>query len=78
MYSLTIAIYYMLYTIHTRTHTHTHTHQPKPDNLMPLYIDVNSGHFTSAHVSLGAMGDSAFEYLIKVLYTIYVVPSHTV
>jgi len=39
---------------------------PKPNGLMPLYIDVNSGSFTSAHVSLGAMGDSAFEYLLKV------------
>ena len=40
--------------------------QPKPNGLMPLYIDVNSGSFTSQHVSLGAMGDSAFEYLLKV------------
>lgn len=38
----------------------------KPNHgLMPLYIDVNSGHFTTNHVSLGAMGDSAFEYLLK-------------
>lgn len=38
----------------------------KPDGLMPLYVDVHSGQWTSAHVSLGAMGDSAFEYLLKV------------
>jgi len=40
--------------------------QPRANGLMPLYIDVNHGRFTTGHVSLGAMGDSAFEYLLKV------------
>mmetsp|Transcript_14109 Transcript_14109/g.27850 ORF Transcript_14109/g.27850 Transcript_14109/m.27850 type:complete len:452 (-) Transcript_14109:11-1366(-) len=35
------------------------------NGLLPLYISVQTGQFTSNHVSLGAMGDSAFEYLIK-------------
>ena len=39
---------------------------PLYTGLMPLYIDVNHGRFTTGHVSLGAMGDSAFEYLLKV------------
>mmetsp|Transcript_58448 Transcript_58448/g.139047 ORF Transcript_58448/g.139047 Transcript_58448/m.139047 type:complete len:588 (-) Transcript_58448:75-1838(-) len=38
----------------------------RPDGLMPLYIDIHKAKFTTGHVSLGAMGDSAFEYLIKV------------
>ena len=38
---------------------------------MPLYIDVNHGRFTTGHVSLGAMGDSAFEYLLKVLSPLF-------
>jgi mannosyl-oligosaccharide alpha-1,2-mannosidase len=32
---------------------------------LPLYVSVQTGSFASNHVSLGAMGDSAFEYLIK-------------
>merc|ERR1719503_457050 len=35
------------------------------NGLMPLYVSVQTGSYTSNHVSLGAMGDSAFEYLIK-------------
>jgi hypothetical protein len=39
---------------------------PRQDGLMPLYLDVHKARFTTQHVSLGAMGDSAFEYLLKV------------
>merc|ERR1712159_10550 len=37
-----------------------------PPGMYPLYLDPNSGSFTSSQVSLGALGDSFFEYLIKV------------
>jgi len=40
-------------------------HQTKPNGLYPIYIDPESGGFTSGAVSLGALGDSAYEYLLK-------------
>ncbi|CAG8475060.1 8593_t:CDS:2 [Funneliformis caledonium] len=33
--------------------------------LYPLYINIESGKFTSHQISFGAMGDSFYEYLIK-------------
>ncbi|CAI2179364.1 7661_t:CDS:2 [Funneliformis geosporum] len=33
--------------------------------LYPLYIDIESGKFTSRQISFGSMGDSFYEYLIK-------------
>uniref|UniRef100_A0A7E4ZXP7 alpha-1,2-Mannosidase n=2 Tax=Panagrellus redivivus TaxID=6233 RepID=A0A7E4ZXP7_PANRE len=37
----------------------------KPRGLYPNYINPSTGKFTAEHVSLGAMGDSFYEYLIK-------------
>lgn len=34
--------------------------------LHPLYIDLNNGQFTGSRWSLGALGDSFYEYLLKV------------
>eukprot|EP00850_Spirogloea_muscicola_P014216 SM000100S09443 [mRNA] locus=s100:413575:419018:+ [translate_table: standard] len=36
------------------------------DGLMPLFIDTESGRAASLQVSFGAMGDSFYEYLLKV------------
>eukprot|EP00899_Mesostigma_viride_P007967 jgi/Mesvir1/17171/Mv07593-RA.1 len=36
------------------------------DGLFPLFMNPQSGSWTSRHVSFGAMGDSFFEYLLKV------------
>ena len=33
--------------------------------LVPIYIDPDSGKFGQAHVTFGAMGDSFYEYLLK-------------
>ena len=33
--------------------------------LMPLYLNPKSGRFTSTKLSLGALGDSYYEYLLK-------------
>jgi mannosyl-oligosaccharide alpha-1,2-mannosidase len=39
----------------------------KPHGLYPIYVDPNSGNMSpSSTVSLGAMGDSFYEYLLKV------------
>ena len=37
-----------------------------PDGLWPIFFDPNRGAFTNAKVSFGAMGDSWYEYLLKV------------
>jgi mannosyl-oligosaccharide alpha-1,2-mannosidase len=37
----------------------------KPSGLYSVYIDPNSGHFSRNHVTLGALGDSFYEYLLK-------------
>lgn len=37
----------------------------KPDGLVPIYIDTNSGRFVSQTITLGARGDSYYEYLLK-------------
>lgn len=37
----------------------------KPDGLYPNYINPRSGNWGQKHVSLGALGDSFYEYLIK-------------
>lgn len=33
--------------------------------LLPVYLQVDSGQFPSGHISIGAMGDSYSEYLLK-------------
>lgn len=40
-------------------------HLTKPDGLVPIYIDTNSGRFMGSTVTLGARGDSYYEYLLK-------------
>lgn len=37
----------------------------KKDGLYSNYMDVSTGEFVGGHVSLGALGDSFYEYLIK-------------
>lgn len=37
-----------------------------PDGLYPIYISADSGAATSSQVTFGALGDSFFEYLVKV------------
>ncbi|KAI1712093.1 glycosyl hydrolase family 47 domain-containing protein [Ditylenchus destructor] len=37
----------------------------KPDGLYPNYINPRTGKFCLKHVSVGALGDSFYEYLIK-------------
>lgn len=34
--------------------------------LYPIYIDPNSGQFTNQKITFGAMGDSFYEYLLKI------------
>lgn len=38
----------------------------KPEGLYPVYISPQSGQFTNRRVTLGALGDSFYEYLLKV------------
>lgn len=35
--------------------------------LLPIFINPSSGDWTTDKISFGAMGDSYFEYLLKVL-----------
>lgn len=37
----------------------------KPNGLYPNFINIMTGQWSSTHVSIGAMGDSFYEYLIK-------------
>jgi len=37
----------------------------KPEGLYPVYIDPNNGSFRNRRVTLGALGDSFYEYLLK-------------
>ncbi|KAJ7571681.1 hypothetical protein O6H91_01G172400 [Diphasiastrum complanatum] len=36
------------------------------DGLVPMYINPHSGHPTTSRITFGAMGDSFYEYLLKV------------
>jgi hypothetical protein len=38
---------------------------PKQNGLVPIFINANSGHFSGSTITLGARGDSYYEYLIK-------------
>lgn len=41
-------------------------HLPKKHGLVPIFINPNSGHFlTHATITMGARGDSYYEYLLK-------------
>eukprot|EP01116_Phalansterium_solitarium_P018710 TRINITY_DN5057_c0_g1_i1.p1 TRINITY_DN5057_c0_g1~~TRINITY_DN5057_c0_g1_i1.p1 ORF type:complete len:606 (-),score=254.80 TRINITY_DN5057_c0_g1_i1:179-1996(-) len=37
----------------------------KPDGLYSVYVSPDNGQFTRQHVTLGALGDSFYEYLLK-------------
>ena len=37
----------------------------KPDGLVPIWIDPTSGEFGGSTITLGARGDSYYEYLLK-------------
>jgi len=34
--------------------------------LYPIYVDPNTGHFANNKITMGAMGDSFYEYLLKI------------
>ena len=36
-----------------------------PDGLVPTYLDPETGAWNSDHITLGALGDSYYEYLLK-------------
>ena len=38
---------------------------PKQDGLAPMFLDYRSGQFLSSRITLGARGDSYYEYLVK-------------
>ncbi|KAI6232811.1 Alpha-1,2-Mannosidase [Aphelenchoides fujianensis] len=38
---------------------------PKPDGLYPQYLNPKTGKFCQKHVSVGALSDSFYEYLLK-------------
>lgn len=38
---------------------------PKPNGLYPNYLNPKTGKFGQQHISLGALGDSFYEYLLK-------------
>jgi len=39
---------------------------PKHNGLYSIYVNTETGQFTKHHITLGAMGDSFYEYLIKI------------
>lgn len=39
--------------------------QDRPDGLYPNYLNPKSGRWGQQHVSMGALGDSFYEYLLK-------------
>jgi hypothetical protein len=39
--------------------------QHRMDGLVPIWIDPNSGHLRGGTITLGARGDSYYEYLLK-------------
>ncbi len=52
--------------ISMKVYEHVRNNPVQPPGLYPLYADPNSGKWTSSQVALGALGDSFFEYLVKV------------
>ena len=36
------------------------------NGLFPIKMDINSGHFTDNTITFGALGDSFYEYLLKI------------
>ena len=52
--------------ISMKVYEHVRNNPVQPPGLYPLYADPNTGRWTSSQVALGALGDSFFEYLVKV------------
>lgn len=49
-----------------KTSEHIHEHVSSTDQkLLPMYINPNTGVFTPSTITLGARGDSYYEYLLK-------------
>eukprot|EP00049_Salpingoeca_infusionum_P022704 m.8272 g.8272 ORF g.8272 m.8272 type:complete len:630 (+) comp5339_c0_seq2:127-2016(+) len=48
----------------TQVMEHLHS-LPKKDGLVPIFINANSGRFSGSTITLGARGDSYYEYLLK-------------
>ena len=38
---------------------------PKTDGLVPIFVNANTGKFSGNTITLGARGDSYYEYLLK-------------
>lgn len=38
---------------------------PKKDGLVPIFVNANTGRFSGSTITLGARGDSYYEYLLK-------------
>ena len=51
--------------------------RPSIPGLYPIYISPNTGQFTNNRVAWGAMGDSFYEYLLKVQLPILHTHTHT-
>jgi len=41
-------------------------HKKPPHGLFPIYVNTRDGSFTNSKVTFGALGDSFYEYLLKV------------
>jgi mannosyl-oligosaccharide alpha-1,2-mannosidase len=41
-------------------------HKKPPHGLYPIYVNTRDGSFTNSNVTFGALGDSFYEYLLKV------------
>ena len=39
--------------------------QPRPNNLVPMFINPHNGQLKSGTLTLGARADSYYEYLLK-------------
>lgn len=43
-----------------------HVHElPKEQGLVPIFINANDGKFRQSTITVGARGDSYYEYLLK-------------
>jgi len=40
--------------------------KPTTDGLAPIYVSINNGNFVGSKITFGALGDSYYEYLLKV------------
>jgi hypothetical protein len=59
-------IEYAIPALNVVRHLDTIKRPPAANGLHTLYVDLKSGQFTGSRWSLGALGDSFYEYLLKV------------